>query len=281
MNGEWIMVNRKRFCVVCGAEETPTVRLSNGLCQKCSAKGRTEALVYTTPTIRLCKICGSLEARGKWNAPSPRGLENDLSILLKRVLNKSVEVRGEEIISVLVARVPMPLGSGGVLIPISIRTQSSGRQREYTTRESDSKVRLTAVTCPNCTLIRQNYYEATLQIRASSERMTSEEKERLLGQISSWVQQSSRKYNQAFISKYEDKPEGFDLYLGSRRVANSISSKFRAIKGTTIKETFKVGKVDKSTGKRKGKVTILIRLPQQIIYESASRSDEAADYSKN
>ncbi|WXG42952.1 MAG: NMD3-related protein [Promethearchaeati archaeon SRVP18_Atabeyarchaeia-1] len=259
------MANRKRFCVVCGSEETQTNRLYNGLCGRCSAIEKPSEIINTTPTIRLCKICGSLEEKGKWIAPSSGKLQEDLSTLLRRMATKFVRVEKEERVEVSIPQMPIPIGSKSVLIPFCIRTKGATGQHEHPQRESMAKVRLTPSICSNCTLMKQKYYEATLQVRTSDKKMRPEERENLLGRIDAWVEEGRRKDKQAFISKYEDKPEGFDLYLGSRSLAYSIASKFRAMKGTSIKETFKIGNVDKSTGKRKSKATILIRLPPQIV----------------
>jgi nonsense-mediated mRNA decay protein 3 len=275
------MENRKRFCVVCGFEETPDVKLDGGLCPRCLPNEKSKAVMHPTPTIRLCKYCGSLEERGKWVAPTSCGLEEDLSSLLRRNVKKFAGVKEGEILGISIIRMPMSLGANSVLIPISIKTQMKNKQETPTAREFEMKVRLTPTMCPNCLLMKSKYYEAALQVRTSNAKMSMEDKEKLLGQIGSWVEESSRRDKKAFISKCEDKPEGFDLYLGSRQVAYSIATKLKAMKRTTIRKTFKVGRVDKSTGKRKGKATILIRLPQKLIDELTNGSRNAIDYPKD
>jgi nonsense-mediated mRNA decay protein 3 len=237
--------------------------------------------MHPTPTIRLCKICGSLEERGKWLSPTSWGLEEDLSSLLRRNAKKFVGVKEGEVLGISIIKMPMPLGSNSVLVPISIKTQMKNKQDAPTAREFEVKVRLTPTICPNCLLMKSKYYEAALQVRTSNAKMSMEEKEKLLGQIGSWVEESSRRDKKAFISKCEDKSEGFDLYLGSRRVAYSIAARLKAMKRTTIRETFKVGRVDKSTGKRKGKATILIRLPQKLIDELTNGTRNAVDNPKD
>ena len=263
LNGELRMVNRRRFCVVCGVEETPNAKLDGGFCPRCLAREDQKPVQHSTETIRLCRICGSLEERGKWVASSSRGLQEDLSNLLKRNSRKFTGVSEGEVRDISVIKMPLSLGSNSTLIPISVRAQTKNNQPGSPTRDFEIKVRLTPTTCPNCLLMKSKYYEATLQVRALDTRMATEEKEELLSQIGNWVEESSKRDRRAFISKLEDKPEGFDLYLGSRRLAHLIASKLKTSKGTSIRETYKIGKVDKSTGKRKGKSTILVRLGQK------------------
>jgi NMD protein affecting ribosome stability and mRNA decay len=256
------MAYRKRFCVVCGSEETLSEKFGKGLCPKCLAAEKPEIQVHTEPAIKYCRTCGSLEERGKWLTSTGRGLKEDLLALVEANAKRFTGEEQVEVLDVSVLKMPASIGSSSILIPICIRTRSRSPQFHQLLKTFNAKIRLVPTTCPTCTLVRQKYYEATLQIRGSSGRMPREEKAELLGAIDSLVEKAARKNKHAFVSKFEEKPAGFDLYFGSRQIAYAIASKFKTEKGVTSKETFKAGKVDKSTGKRKDKVTILIRLPK-------------------
>jgi NMD protein affecting ribosome stability and mRNA decay len=263
------MANRKRFCVVCGSEETPTVKLNKGLCPKCLVAEEHEIEVRTIPNVKFCRICGSLEERGKWLTTTTNDLKEDLLALIKAIAYRFIGTRQGEVSDISILRMPTAIGSNSVLLPICIRTRAANPQYPQLLRTFNAKIRLVPTTCQNCNLVKQKYYEATLQIREASGKMSREEKAELLSKIDVLVGKSSRKNKQSFVSKFEDKPAGFDLYFGSRQIAYLIASRFKAEKGVTSKETFKAGKVDKSTGKRKDKVTILIRLPSREIDEIA------------
>jgi len=275
------MVNRRRFCIVCGFEETVTAKLSDGLCPKCLVNEKPGANVREIPTIKLCRLCGSLQEKGKWFHPTSDRLEEDLLALLRRISTRLNWVEEGEIPDVSIKRMPTSIGSNSVIISASIKVRASSQQHPSLTREFDTRVCLVPAICPYCSLMKQQYYEATLQIRTFGRKMASVEKEKLISRINSLVEKSSRKNKQAFISKYEDKLGGFDVYLGSRQVAYSVASKFRAMKGTVTKETFKAGKVDKSTGKRSDKVTILIRMPDQEIDDFAYENMDQLNYARN
>jgi nonsense-mediated mRNA decay protein 3 len=266
---------------VCGIEETPSAKLDGGFCPRCLARENQKAVPHNTETIRLCRICRSLEERGKWIAPSSRGLEEDLLRLIKRNARKFAGTREGEVSEISVIKMPMPSGLNSTLIPISVKTQTKNHQAGSPTRDFEIRARLTPTICPNCLLMKSKYYEATLQVRTLNTKMPIDEKEGLLSQIGNWVEESSRKDRQAYISKYEDKPEGFDLYLGSRRLAYIIASKLKALKGTSIRETYKIGRVDKSTGKRKGKATILVRLGQELTNQQINISQNLPQYPKD
>jgi nonsense-mediated mRNA decay protein 3 len=258
------MVNRNRFCVICGAKETATAKLDRGFCPKCLAKEDQKAVSHESVAIRSCRICGRLEERGKWVARSSRGFDEDLRSLLKRNARKFIGIPEEEVNDISIAKTPPPTGSSSTLVPILVRAKARNPQSGSPTREFEISVRLIPTICPSCLLMKSKYYEATLQVRTPSAKMPNEQKEKLMSQIFSWVEEDSKRDRQAFISKCEDKPEGFDVYLGSRRTAYSIVSRLKTLKGTSIRETYKIGKVDKSTGKRKGKATILVRLAQEL-----------------
>lgn len=243
------------------------MELRDGFCPKCLAAEKVEVKIRTIPTIRVCRVCGSLEERGKWVSPSSNGLKEDLLAVLKVTLDRFIELDEDSISEVTIPRLPPSIGSSSILVPIIVKSQTINQERSRSFKEVDTSVRLIPTICPNCGLVKLKYYEAILQIRAIDGKMLQNEKEILLGRINSLVEKIARKHKQAFVSKFEDKPGGFDLFLGSSQLAHSIASKFRGKKGVLTKEAFKVDKLDKSTGKKKGKVTILIRLSQTVIEE--------------
>lgn len=262
------MAYRKRFCVVCGSEETQSDKLSRGLCPKCLAAEKPEIEVRAEHIIKLCRICGSLEERGKWLVATARGLKEDLLAVVEADTERFTGKEQGEVLDVSILRMPTSISSNSILIPICIRTRPNP-QCPQLVKAFNAKIRLVPTICPSCSLVKQKYYEATLQIRAMNGEMSKEEKGELLTTINALVEKAARRNKQAFVSKFEEKPAGFDLYFGSRQIAYAIASRFRVQRGVTSKETFKAGKVDKSTGKRKDKVTILIRLPKSEIDETA------------
>lgn len=262
-----MIAKRNRFCVVCGCEETTTIQLRDGLCPKCSVVEQPEIKAQTIPPIRLCRICESLEEKGKWLPRSSKGSKEDLLALLKRIMTKSIKVNAGNVLEVTIPKMPSSVGSCPVTIPVLVKVKTGDQQQTPLLNEFSTTVRLVPVTCPNCSLMKREYYEATLQIRTRNENMTSNEKMKLLNQVSLFVEKISRRNKKAFISKYEERPKGLDLYLGSNQLAYALASKFRDKKGVMTKETFKAGKVDKSSGNRKNKITILITIPQAVIDE--------------
>lgn len=260
------MSKRKRFCVICGCEETPAAELKDGFCPKCSP-AKKEIKTRAIPAIRVCKVCGSLEERGKWFSPSSDRLEENLLAVLKTTLDSFVELDKDDIPEVTIQRMPSSISSSSIVVPLIVKSMTTDQERSRSFKDLNASVRLIPTICPKCILVKRKYYEATLQIRAADGKMLQDEKEILLGRINSLVDKIAEKHKQAFVSKFEDKPGGFDLYLGSSHLAHSIATRFRGNKGVTTKEAFKVGRLDKSTGKKKGKVTILIRLPKKVMEE--------------
>jgi NMD protein affecting ribosome stability and mRNA decay len=261
------MAYRKRFCVVCGSEETQSVKLSRGLCPKCLASENPEIEVREERPIRVCKICGSLEERGKWVTRSARELKDSISDLVEADPERFIGKNEGKVLDVSILKMPSSIGSNSVLIPLCIRTRQNNPQCPQSVKTFNVKIRLIPTICRNCLLIKQKYYEATLQIRAASGEISKEEKEQLLMTVDALMERIGGKNKQTYISKVEERPAGFDVFFGSRQTAYAIASKFKAEKGVTSKETFKAGKVDKSRGKRKDKVTILIKLPKPVIDE--------------
>lgn len=259
------MAYRKRFCVVCGSEETQSAKLSRGLCPKCLASEKTEIEVRAEHSVKFCKICGSLEERGRWVTRSARELKESISDMVEADPERFIGRNGGQVLDVSILRMPSSIGSNSVLVPLCIRTRQDNPQCPQSVETFNAKIRLVPTICPNCLLIKQKYYEATLQIRAANGEISEEEKEQLLGTVDVLMDRFGGKNKQNYISKVEERPAGFDIFFGSRQTAYSIASKLKAEKGVTSKETFKAGKVDKSRGKRKDKVTILIKLPKPVI----------------
>jgi NMD protein affecting ribosome stability and mRNA decay len=198
-------------------------------------------------------------------------LDEGLSNVLKTTLNRYVDSNQNVISEVVIQRMPSTMDSSSIVVPVTVRFKTLKQEHSHLANNVNMSVRLIPTICPNCGLVKREYYEATLQIRAIDGNMVQQEKTILLDRINSLVDKIAEKHKQAFVTRFENKPGGVDLYLGSSQLAHSIASRFRSRRGVLTKEAFKMGKLDKSTGKKKGKVTILIRLPHSEIEDLAKK----------
>jgi nonsense-mediated mRNA decay protein 3 len=87
----------------------------------------------------------------------------------------------------------------------------------------DTVVRLKGGVCPRCSKIQGSYYESIIQVRTRGRKFPDEEKDHILEEIESKVDLLSRSSRDIFISKVEEMPGGFDVYLSSTSLGRSLS----------------------------------------------------------
>jgi nonsense-mediated mRNA decay protein 3 len=105
------------------------------------------------------------------------------------------------------------------------------------------------------------YYEAILQIRADGREISEDEKKELTKRVTDTTVARYKTDDRAFINLIDDTKHGIDYYIGSTHLAKDIADEFEGTYIAERKDNYKLVGEDK-TGKKKYRVTILLRLPR-------------------
>lgn len=188
------------ICVVCGKEGATY----KGMCADCAA----ESIKIEFPSkfeYSICTKCGGYRVNRKWI------YENQKSALLKQMLST---VRKPDRSFSLVD--PELEDLSDQLSRFSVTAESD--EGFSFVRKSNIIMRRTYESCPVCDRISGSYYEAILQIRFEDHQNRAMMDE-IIQSISGIPDQNDP--NQ-FISKFVQLPEGVDVYLGSRKLAEKM-----------------------------------------------------------
>lgn len=245
----------KAPCYLCGE---PAVL--DGLCQECYDKEHPLIQVETPLAITTCKRCGSIQVPGGW----------------KTLSSISPNDQREEQIGVLLDMAVKPLATelsmeieeinrlDRVLHLVLHVTGKSAPELDPHTEEYPVEVRYTYATCDMCSMKSGGYYEATLQIRANEREVTEDEQEKIVEIARERTIAEYGKDKGAFILQIDDTKFGLDLFIGSDILCRKIADEIEALFLADRKENFKLVTQDRG-GKRKYRITIVLRLPQYIV----------------
>jgi nonsense-mediated mRNA decay protein 3 len=120
-------------------------------------------------------------------------------------------------------------------------------------RAFETRLRIQGATCPTCARQRGLYYEAILQLRASSGRLPAD----VAADATAVVEDAVAASHGAFITKAEKVRGGVDLYLSSNALAKRIAKTFADEQGADTKSSAKI--FGKKLGKDVYRVTYLVR----------------------
>lgn len=125
----------------------------------------------------------------------------------------------------------------------------------------DVEIRFRYGTCDTCGMLSGGYYEAILQVRADGRGLTDDEKDAIMKTVTDITVAKYRSDDKAFITSTTDDKFGTDFYIGSENLCKYLASELEIQYLAERKENYKLYGEDK-TGRRKYRITILIRLPR-------------------
>ncbi len=243
------MRRRRRFCVKCGAPDTPENPVIGHLCLRCLVGEKSLAKVKHEPHIVVCPICGSYLVENTW-VKGYDDPEETIAMLAERIIENEI-VPLEPAESVEVREVQVERRRGGkyfakVLVGLSIK----GREVEQTIIVP---LNVEKRPCPKCLMKSGKDYDAVLQIRSERGSVTEEEL-RQAGELFAKVGSGED------IVELVDVKEGLDVLLTSKEIARRAASLMRYELGAKILESQSVVGMTRS-GKIRTRLTISIRLP--------------------
>ncbi|MFO8051848.1 MAG: 60S ribosomal export protein NMD3 [Thermoplasmatota archaeon] len=233
------------LCLRCGNRE----QFANHLCEECILE--TVRPVTIPPVVQgdICRTCGRIRKGRSWSEPFDTPEEAAV-----RLAEDSVEVSRE----ISTHRVELSVDHGDYLSFQLSGRASSVYHGVIIEQKLSCEVRLHPQTCPWCSKMQGNYYEAIIQLRGLKG-LSDEQVEELIGLVQNETYLAHMKDPGIFISKEEKVRGGYDIYMGDSSFAKQLSLKLRDMYGGEHKATSSLfGRKD---GRDLYRHTYLVRLP--------------------
>jgi len=179
----------KYFCPKCGKEVNQLIK---NLCRECFL----ESFTIKLPKIILkkCKVCGKYYDK-RFLGEKEEFIEIELKKILKNLDVKEVNYWLNNFLH----------------LKLLFKVEDFQLEKEIEVELKEEKG-----ICRYCSLRLSNYWEAILQIRGRKGEILKEIEEIL----------KKEKHKLAFISRVVELKNGFDIYLGSKKIARKIAKKF-------------------------------------------------------
>ncbi len=241
-----------RICARCGRRVEKTIR---GLCSSCFAEVYGVARLPSRVNLVVCKYCGAIRVKGAWTGGSEGPLEDAIRDTVFTILTEKLRpTEGLDYAWIDSIKILPELHGPGIYNAITtLRGESNGVEAR---EERIIQLKLDLGVCPACTnRITKRGYDAIIQVRSSSGRLSEEHRrllERVLARLDPGIKSS--------IISIEEGRNGVDLLIDEASSARVIASKISSeMLGRTVEAYKLVGR--RSDGKRKGRLTISVRLP--------------------
>lgn len=199
------------------------------------------------------KIPGGWKHPTDATADSDAQLEGQVRVLLQSeasLLNRGVELHFEEVRKL-----------DRVLHVDVIGTGKSNEQLPVHSERYPVEIRFSYATCESCGLMSGGYHEAVLQIRADKRPVSDQEAEQILEMVTHRTVAEYGRDVKAFVTSVDRHRHGVDFKIGSEHLAHKIGDEIERAFLANRKENFKLV-TEEHDGKRKYRVTIVLRLPE-------------------
>jgi nonsense-mediated mRNA decay protein 3 len=249
-----VLIQLTAPCYLCGKKS-----VVDGLCSECYNQQHPLIEVPTPITLQVCKKCGSVKVPGGWLKISTGELNKDevTEREIEVILQQEIKILGEDVTLALEEEKKLDRVSHLVVIATGKSHKDLPDYDEYHPVE----IRFSYGTCDTCGMMSGGYYEAILQIRADDREISDTEKREFTQIVTDMTVAKYKSDDKAFVTLIDDNKYGIDYYIGSEHLAKSLSDEFQSRYIAERKENYKLVGEDK-TGKRKYRITILIRLPR-------------------
>lgn len=231
------------FCIRCGREAVP----GTVFCSDCISSGETLSSMPGSLTFEICPSCGKMKRGSSWAEV------RDPDRVMKGEIRKAVTLGGGAILMTLETDGLNPSeNSSNVRVSLTLSTHGVRKEEEHTL-----VVRVEGNTCPTCNRRSGQYFESTIQLRASGS-VREEVMDRVLAYASRLCADYEKSEKGFFVSGIRQTRGGVDIALSSNMIGASIAKKIAQRFGSSVLPTRKL--YGRRNGKEVYRTTFLIRL---------------------
>ncbi|MHA1493033.1 MAG: 60S ribosomal export protein NMD3 [Candidatus Thorarchaeota archaeon] len=241
-------------CYLCGKEA-----VIDGLCNTCYDEQHPLMEVSTPIPLIACKKCGSVKVPSGWKKISVGKMNAE------QLTQAQMDIILEQEIKLLYHGIVLTIEEVNKLDRVThLMVTATGKSHESIPPHDENypvEIRFRYSTCDTCGMMSGGYYEAILQMRADGREISDAEKKELTKRVTETTVSRYKSDDKAFVNMIDDTKHGIDYYIGSEHLAKDIADDFESRYIAERKENYKLIGEDK-TGKKKYRVTILLRLPR-------------------
>ena len=254
MHRKMTLIQLAAPCYLCGKEA-----VVDGLCGSCYDAQHPLMGVSTPLPLIACKKCSSVKVPGGWKKMSigKMNAEELAEAQMDIVLDQEMKLFYEGL-TLTIEEVNKLDRVTHLLITATGKSHESIPPHD---EEHPVEIRFRYSTCDTCGMMSGGYYEAILQMRADGREISDDEKKELTKRVTDTTVARYKTDDKAFVNLIDDTKHGIDYYIGSEHLAKDIADDFEGRYIAERKENYKLIGEDK-TGKKKYRVTILLRLPR-------------------
>ncbi|UXD22013.1 hypothetical protein IPA_00875 [Ignicoccus pacificus DSM 13166] len=245
----WVREVVRRFCVKCGALESPENPIVGGLCLKCLKEEKDLFEVKGSLHLVVCPVCGSYLVGSSWY-PGADDAEETIAWLAERLVEQGIKAKepAEEV--ELVSVRTRKMRGGKYVAEVTARVSVKGHWIEQT---QIIPLNVEKRVCEKCLKKSGGDYDATLQIRSERGTVTQEE----LREAGEWF---SKVNNGDDIVDFVERREGLDVLLASKEVAKRAAQLMRYNMGAKVVESHSVVGMSRD-GRVRTRLTLSVRIP--------------------
>jgi nonsense-mediated mRNA decay protein 3 len=216
-----------KYCIYCGAEDSPDNPVVGGVCLRCRIK-RGEVVVVEEREFRidLCKVCGAVRIGYKW--VDTHGFEDALREVVYSILAhkakpgpgvSSLEIDSYELVT---------HASWRTIVRVYYKGLYGGKEFVYPV---DYVVYFNPTKCPRCRMIESGEFEAVVQIRGVDKRVLEKALEKVFNR--------DKRLRQDLVD-YIEVSNGVDIYFYNHGAARKLSRRLSSMLRLTVKENYEV-----------------------------------------
>ncbi len=230
------MSKLERFCPSCGSTKGPFVK---GFCINCFERKKELVSIPAELKIDFCRNCAMIRLHGKW--------VNQDESLLKKSVESFVKISPCFEKSVITVELE-PEDQDQTIAHVTVNGLVDG---QMIVEKRDVLLKPNYSSCERCSKISGHYHEAIIQGRGNPPSSAIEE-------FRNFFERYLEKDSFSVIVGIEEKKQGFDLLVGSKRAAKHAVEFVSSRYGAEVKTSSKLIGEDKS-GKKKYRFTFSVR----------------------
>jgi len=186
----------KKFCPKCGKE---TEKFYENLCKDCFLEKI--SFLDRIPSKIIIKKCKSCE-KFFYDKKGFDSLENAIGDMLAKILEENK-----------IQSINYRIHGNKVSVSLSFKVENLEK-----TEEKECSITIKNITCQHCSLKSLGYYQSILQVRAPQNLL-----EKIFTDVENLIELFRSYDSLSFVSKVEKQKNGFDFYIGSKKVASQIA----------------------------------------------------------
>jgi len=235
------------LCLLCGKVDAHVLNLCwNCFCQR-------EKLLSIPPLLKMtsCARCNAMAKGKQWIDTD--GDED----AIKATIDANLTVHPD--VTVVAEEMDVQQEDRNSYL-CNLQLELRPRMGEGSTNiELTTRIRIKEGVCTRCSRMAGNYFEAILQLRASSRAMEKDEMEICVDFVQKSISRLAHNSKDVFLSRIEEMHGGLDFYLGNAASGKSLSRDLAQRFGGMISSSSQMA--GKQDGRELYRTTYLVRLP--------------------